>query len=414
MRLVLYTGKGGVGKTTTAAATGLCAAERGLRTLVVSADSAHSLGDVLETRLRSEPVELAPNFFAMEVDARAEMARHWGAVREYLISIFRFQGIEAVVAEELALLPGMEELTTLLAVEEYAARGGFDFTVIDCAPTDSTLRLLTLPDVAHRALRILLRVQQVIATLVTPLAQSLIPVPLPDAQFFREADTLIYKKLRTLHQRITAREASVRLVVTPERMVIDEARRAYTDLCLFDLSCDAVIMNRVLPPETRDEAFFQDWIRLQQERLQEVQAIFAPLPVLTAPLAKDEVTGLERLRAHGAKLFRDSDPAALLCSAPKLRFAGNKTEGYRVEIPLPGAEHAALDVVKVADELIVTTGVRRRAIKLPRRMRQLDLAQAKFENDFLVVRFCTPSGSESEMDETKTDETEMCCDAEET
>ena len=192
-------------------------------------------------------------------------------------------------------------------------------------------------------------------------------------------------------------------------MVIDEARRAYTDLCLFDLSCDAVIMNRVLPPETRDEAFFQDWNRLQQERLQEVQTLFAPLPVLTAPLAKDEVTGLERLRAHGAKLFRDSDPAALLCSAPKLRFAGSKTEGYRVEIPLPGAEHAALDVVKVADELIITTGVRRRAIKLPRRMRQLDLAQAKFENDFLVVRFCTPSGSEPE-----TDETEMCRDAEET
>ncbi len=402
MRLVLYTGKGGVGKTTTAATTGLCAASRGLRTLVVSADTAHSLGDVLETRLSSHPLELAPNFFAMEVDARAEMARHWGAVREYLISIFRFQGIEAVVAEELALLPGMEELTTLLAVEEYAQRGKFDFTVIDCAPTDSTLRLLTLPDVAHRALRILLRVQQAIATVVTPLAQSLVPVPLPEAEFFREADTLIYKKLRTLHERITSREASVRMVVTPEKMVIDEARRAYTDLCLFGIPCDAVILNRVLPPEAHGEEFFRDWLRLQDERLQEVQTLFSPLPVLTAPLAADEVTGIERLRAHGAKLFCDTDPAALLCRAPKLRFAGSKIDGYRVEIPLPNVDRAALDVVKVADELIVTTGARRRAIKLPRRMLRCDLAQAKLEADVLTVRFALEPSYHFETDRCQT------------
>lgn len=391
MRLVLYTGKGGVGKTTTAATTGLCAADRGRRTLVVSADTAHSLGDVLEERLSSEPTELAPNFFAMEVDARAEMARHWGAVREYLISIFRFQGIEAVVAEELALLPGMEELTTLLAVEEYAVRGGFEFTVIDCAPTDSTLRLLTLPDVAHRALRVLLRVQQAIATVVTPLAQNLIPVPLPDAAFFREADALIYKKLRRLHERITGNEASVRMVVTPEKMVIDEARRAYTDLCLFGIPCDAVIFNRALPPEAHDEAFFRDWLRLQEERFGEVQNLFAPLPVLRAPLEADEVTGLAALRAHGAKLFCDDDPTALLSRAPRLRFVGNQTQGYRAELPLPNAERAALEVLKVADELIVTTGARRRAIKLPRRMLRLDLAQAKFEAGVLTVRFAAPS-----------------------
>jgi len=391
VRVVLYTGKGGVGKTTTAAATAVCAAARGAETLVVSADAAHSLGDVLGQRLdspaaRLEPQLAAPRLHALEVDARAAMERHWGRVRDYLVSLFRYQGIEEVVAEELALLPGAEELSTLLAVEELAASGRFELVVVDCAPTGSTLRLVTLPDVADGALRWVLRIQQVLSSVVTPLARNLVPAPLPGAEVFRDADALLYRKLHGLRERLSFQDTSVRLVVTPERMVIDEARRAHTDLALFDVACDAVVMNRLLPEAARAEAFFHDWGELQEERCREVEALFDPLPVLRAPLQDDEVVGLERLARQGEALFAGLEPGACLGHGPRPRYTRSKG-GYRLSLPLPGARAEDLDVAKVEGELVVTTASRRRAIALPRRVAALDLAGARLEGGSLVVRF---------------------------
>ncbi len=386
MRLVLYTGKGGVGKTTTAAATALCAAERGRRTLLLSADAAHSLGDVLDRRLGPTPTPVVPRLAAVEIDARKEMDRHWGRIRDYLVSILRYQGIESLVAEELALLPGTEELSTLLAVEAYADTGAWDLIVLDCAPTDSTLRLVTLPEVAHGAFRVLLRVQQVISALATPLARNLVAVPLPEAGVFRDADRLIYRKLRALRRRFTAEDASVRIVVTSERMVIDEARRAFTDLLLFEVPCDAVVMNRLLPRAVATEEFFRDWSRLQEERLREVAEFFEPLTLLTAPLQDDEITGVERLAAHGREIFAEVEPDAVLSHAPRIRFSRDGA-GYRATIPLPHASAAALDVAKVDDELVIRTGPRRRALKLPSRIARLSLAKASLDGGVLDVRF---------------------------
>ena len=392
MRVVLYTGKGGVGKTTTAAATAVHAARSGRSTLVASADSAHSLGDVLERRLGPRPSHLAPNLDALEVDTPSETQRHWGAVRDYLISLFRYQGIEEVVAEELALLPGAEEITTLLAVEAYAQEGGYDFVVVDCAPTDSALRLLTLPEVARGAFRVLLRVQRVLASVVTPLARNLVPVPLPESEVFRDAENLLFRKLRRLRDFVGDPDTSVRLVVTPERMVIDEARRAHTDLALFELRCDAVVMNRLLPEAAAEEDFFRDWARLQLERLAEVEALFAPLPVLTAPLQDDEVTGLDRLAEHANRLFGAVEPDAVLSTAPQIRFEA-ENGGYRVEMPLPHVGSGDLEVAKIDDELVIGTGTRRRSLPLPRRIAHLELAQAKLRDDWLVVHFTAASGA---------------------
>lgn len=386
MRVVLYTGKGGVGKTTTAAASAVCAAARGRRTLVASADAAHSLGDVLERRLGPRPQAIAERLDAIELDARAEMAAQWGRVRDYLVSLFRYQGIEEVVAEELALLPGAEELTSLLAVEQHARSRRYELIVVDCAPSDSTLRLLSLPEVARGALRVALRVQQALAAVVTPLARQIVPVPLPDAEVFAEADRLLYRRLAQLRARVVSPDTSVRLVVTPERLVIDEARRTFTDLALFEIPCDAVVMNRLLPAAAAGEDFFRDWGRLQEERRREVEELFAPLPVLPAPLQDDEVTGLERLRAHGEELFRACQPDAVLSRAPRVRFR-REGEGYCVDLPLPHADRDGLEVAKLEDELVVRHGARRRTLKLPRHLAPLSLAGARVEATSLVVRF---------------------------
>jgi arsenite-transporting ATPase len=386
MRLVLYTGKGGVGKTTTAAATAVCAAERGRRTLVISSDAAHSLGDVLGTRLGPDPVALAPRLDAVEIDPRAVMDRHWGNIRDYLVSIFRYQGIEEVVAEELALLPGAEELATLLAVEDVAASGRYDFTVIDCAPTDATLRLVALPDVARGAWRMLLRIQRVLSRVVTPIAQGVVPIPLPGAAVFRDAETLLYRRLRDLRRRLSSADTSVRIVLTPERMVIDEARRLSSDLALFDVPRDAIVLNRLLPDAAANEDFFRDWSRLQEERRLEVEERFAPLRVLVAPLRDDEVIGLSRLSEHGHELFADAEPDAVLSEAPRVRFE-RAGEGYRLRLPLSGVRIEDLDVTKVDDELVVRAGGVRRAFPLPRRVASQALRSAELARDELVVCF---------------------------
>ncbi len=320
-----------------------------------------------------------------------EVAAHQAAHR-LRVELLAHQGLDAVVAEELALLPGAEEVVTLLAVEELAASGRYDLIVVDCAPTDSTLRLVTLPDVAHRALRVLLPLFRAVSGVATPIARRLVSLPLPGAEVFRDVEVLLYGQLRGLQQRITDPTTSVRLVVTPERMVIDEARRAWTELSLFEVPCDAVVMNRLLPEGAAGEEFFKEWGRLQEDRRREVEELFAPLPVLLAPLAQDEVTGLAKLAEHGAQIFHSVEPDALLSCAAHVRFA-REGETYLASVPLPGADPARLDVTKIDDELTITTGVRRRLIMLPRRFAPLTLMSAKLEGPALVVRFARTAGA---------------------
>ena len=386
MRLLLYTGKGGVGKTTTAAATGMLAARRGRRVLVISADAAHSLGDVLCERLSGEPRRLAPGFDALEVDARQVVESHWGRVRAYLVDLLRYQGIDEVIAEELALLPGAEELATLVCVEEWACSGDYDLIIVDCAPTGSTLRLVTLPEVAHGSLRWLLRLQRAAAYVIEPIARGLVGAPIPTGEVFAEADRLFYGTLHRLRARLLSKETSIRIVVTPESMAIDEARRSLTDLCLFQLASDAVIINRMLPAEACREVFFQEWGRMQVERKREVEETFAPLRCLVSPLAKDEILGVEALAEHGEILFGELDPSSCLSESPRLRFERDKA-GARVRLPLPGLDRETLDVTRVEDELIIGVAGRRRKIALPAGFSKLDIETVVCRGEELIVSF---------------------------
>lgn len=396
MRLLLYTGKGGVGKTTTAAATGVLAARRGHRVLVVSADAAHSLGDVFGERLSGEPRCLAPRLDVLEVDARLVVEAHWGRVRSYLVDLLRYQGIDEVVAEELALLPGASELATLVSIEQSARSGDYDLIIVDCAPTGSTLRLVTLPEVAHGSLRWLLRLQRAAAHIIEPIARGIVGAPIPGGDVFAEADRLFYKTLHRLRARLLSNETSVRIVVTPETMVIDEARRALTDLCLFQISSDAVVLNRMLPDEACREDFFREWGRTQIERKREVEETFAPLKCLVAPLAADEVRGVEALAEHGELLFGGLDPAARLGESPRMRFERDAA-GSRIRLPLPGIDPQALDVARIEDELVVGVANRRRKIALPAGFSKLEVESVSYRDGELLVSFgrASPAGFES-------------------
>jgi arsenite-transporting ATPase len=230
---------------------------------------------------------------------------------------------------------------------------------------------------------------QAIARVGTPVAQKIVSVPLPRSEVFRDAETLIYDKLTTLRKRITDSQTSVRIVMTPERMVIDEARRAYTEFALFEIPCDAVVMNRLLPDEVAREDFFQHWSRVQKERCREVEEQFAPLPVLRAPLLADQATGCERLAELGRHLFANAEPGDVFSKSARVRFGRDET-GYFAQVPLPNASGDDLDVVVVDEELIITAGSRRRFLKLPRRIADSRVLSAKLDAERLTVHFGTP------------------------
>ncbi|HKP74557.1 MAG TPA: TRC40/GET3/ArsA family transport-energizing ATPase, partial [Longimicrobiaceae bacterium] len=355
-RILLFTGKGGVGKTTCAAATALRAAELGYRTLVLSSDPAHSLADALDRPLGPEPELIAPNLWAQEVDLYYSMKKYWGNVRELMLTVFRWQGVDAVAAEEMAALPGMNEGSVLLWLEQFYRCGDYDLIVVDSAPTGETLTLLTLPQATQWWVSKAFPFQKTAIKTAGFALRKTTGIPLDKG--YEELNRL-FDKLRSIQDVLGNSDvSSVRLVMNPEKMVIEEAKRAYTYLQLYGYGVDAVVVNRVLPESGAGEVF-GPYLQAQKKYLKEIDDSFAPLPILRVPHGGREVFGLELLRDIGKTLYGEGDPTALMYSGQTYRVSQEGDE-YLLELRLPFAHAGEVQARHAGDQLVLQVANQRR------------------------------------------------------
>src|SRR2546421_1087629 len=363
-RTILYTGKGGVGKTSVAACTARSCAAQGLRTLVLSTDPAHSLSESLEAELGPDPKPAAERLWGQEVNAQEEMERHWSGVQDWLGELFMERGLDRISAEELTVPPGMDELFSLLRLRDQHRSGEWDVIVVDCAPTGETLRLVSFPDVARWWIEKVFPLEGQIMAAARPIARALLDVPLPTHAVFSDIERL-WESLIVMNEILRDRKRStVRLVMNPDKMVIGEAMRTFTYLNLYGYLTDAVIVNRVFPADVGD--YFAGWREVQEEHLRLVRSAFAPVPVLCAPYFEQEVVGTQMLDRLAGSLFEpaDHDPAAVLHDSFTQELQVSEHEA-RLRLTLPFARKGDLSLKKIGLELVVGAGEQKRTIMLP-------------------------------------------------
>lgn len=390
MRILLFSGKGGVGKTSVAAATAVHLAAAGKRTLVMSVDPAHSLADSfdLEGALfhgeTSEPKRIADLLFIQEVNINHEIKRHWRDISTYITSVLRTTGLSGVEAEEMAIFPGMEELSAMMYVNQYRKSAEFDVMVLDCAPTAESLRFISLPTTLDWYMKHVFHMERSILKAVRPIANRMAPVELPPDSYFRNVQDLFGKIEGVDTVLEDGAVTSVRLVTNAEKMVLRETERAFVYFSLHGLVVDAIIANRLIPEEVTD-GFFERWRESQRRTLAEIEQYFAPVPVRRIPMFRDEVLGYERLRELARSLYApDEDPAAVTRSAAPFSFV-REGDHYEVRLDLPFAEKGEVGLFRKQDELVIEIGTIRRHVGLPTTMANLTPVKAKLSGRKLVV-----------------------------
>jgi arsenite/tail-anchored protein-transporting ATPase len=388
-RIILFTGKGGVGKTSCAAATGLRCAELGYRTLVLSTDPAHSLADSFDEPLSHVPKQVKPNLWAAELDALIELEDNWGAVKTYITKVLQARGLEGIQAEELAVLPGMDEIFGLVRVKREYDDGQFDVLIIDSAPTGTALRLLSLPEISGWYMRKFYKPLQGLAKVLTPVFnpvfKQVIGAPLPGQDIY-DAGYEFYEKIEALERILTDNTTtSVRLVTNPEKMVLKESLRAHAYLSLYNVSTDMVIANRVIPDSVEDP-YFDGWKKSQRVYRDQIRNDFSPLPVIEVPLYKEELVGFEALERLKEDLYHDTDPAQVMYRENTLSVTVQGT-GYCLNLYLPGVPKSEVKLSKSGDELNIRIGNHRRNMVLPQSLAALQPSSAKMEEDYLRISF---------------------------
>ncbi len=390
MRILLFSGKGGVGKTSLAAATGVRLAQMGKRTLIMSVDPAHSLGDSFDLggdlfhARTGDPFAITPNLDIQEVNIQQEIRRHWREISGYVSAVLRTTGISGVEAEELAILPGMEELSAMMYVNTYRREGRYEVMVLDCAPTAESLRFVSMPTTLEWYMKHIFPFQRTMLKAVRPIANRVAPFELPPDNYFANIAEL-FGKLEGVDM-VLADPAitSVRLVTNPEKMVLRETQRTFVYFSLHGLTVDGILVNRVLPERISD-GFFSEWFSSQKEIIREMEEYFSPVPVRKIPLFTHEVLGRDRLEELAQALYaEDEDPAAVVRAGRPFTFE-KLDDHWEVRLEFPFASKEEIGLFKKGDELVVEIGTMRRHIGLPTSMAALQPSRARLENRRLVV-----------------------------
>jgi arsenite-transporting ATPase len=385
MRILLFTGKGGVGKTTVAAATAVRAAEAGLRTIVVSTDPAHSLADAFDVGLADRPTPVATRLWGQQLNARIRFEETWEDVRRYMVDVLDWVGADSLEAEELAVVPGLDEVFSLADIKQFATSGDYDLVVVDCAPTAETIRLLSLPDVLGWYMDRVFDAQRKLTRLARPVLSRFSGLPVAGDQVFGGIRRF-YERLDGVRELLTDGDVtSARLVVNPERLVVAEARRTYTYLSLFGYHVDAVVVNRILPTAL-DHPWLDEWKTAQSAHLESIADAFAPLPMLTAELAGRELLGVEDLGGFAGDLYGGLDVSARLSHVEPLRVDA-VGDALVLSVQMPFTERDDVRLGRTEQELFVSVGPHRRALLLPDSLVRREVGSARFEGDRLEVEF---------------------------
>lgn len=405
MRILLYAGKGGVGKTCVAGATGIITSRMGLRTLVMSLDPAHSLSDAFDLdrslmdKNRGLPIATDEGLWIQELDVHEEIRKHWHEVHAYISVLLNTSGIDDVLAEELAVLPGMEELSALLYINRYFREEDYDLIILDCAPTAESIRFVSMPTALEWYMKKVFSLERKVFGYVRPLARRLVDVPLPEDEYFANIERL-YERLKGVDRLLTDPETtSVRLVTNAEKMVLRETQRAFMFFSLHQMAIDAIVVNRVFP-EGMDSDYLKVWGKNQQEYLNLAQTYFHPLPIFKAPLYESEILGYQKLFEFGQNLYAGKDPTQIFFLHRTYAFL--KENGHNlVRLHLPFASKEEVELTKIGDELIIKMGNFKKSIVLPRVYAVLEPQRARLEEEYLWIDF---GGSHEQAEESERDE----------
>lgn len=385
MRVVLFTGKGGVGKTSVAAATALRSAELGYRTIVLSTDAAHSLSDSFEVSLGNEPRLIIPNLWGQETELYQTLENQWGSIQRYLSALLAWRGIDELVAEEIAIFPGMEELANLLYIVHYQDEGQYDVIILDCAPTGETLRLLSFPEVMHWWMTRMFPIGRKVVGVVYPLARALMDMPLPNSEVFASIEKF-YSELDKIRTLLTdAEKTSVRLVVNPEKMVIKEAQRTFTYLNLYGYATDLIICNRLIPEVVKDH-YLQAWKDSQKKHHQLIRECFAPLPISDVPLMEQEVVGIPMLKVMAETVYGGDDPTTIFFRG-QVQDIQKEGKHYVLTLALPFSSKEKISLMQSGNELTIQVANFRRNVILPHALRGLAVSEAKLDGGKLRIKF---------------------------